>query len=314
LEPELVLGQSNDNAMNCQTEALAQMRITDILKLRRPVFSFEFFPPKTEEEMIRLFETLKEVKKLDPGYVSVTYGAGGGTRDRTIEIAKRAKNEIGLETMAHLTCVGHSRKDVRSILEELRNVGIDNILALRGDPPAGARSFTPPPNGFSHANELVALVRSSCSVCVGVAGYPEGHIESPDMETDWNYLRQKVMAGADFIITQLFFDNRSFFSFEKRMREKGVAIPIIPGIMPITNYSQLIRFTRMCGAKIPEELARNLKAIKENAQAVRQYGIEYATSQCEELIASGVAAIHFYTLNNSDSSQRIIKNLRHHEN
>ena len=201
------------------------MKITDILKVRRPVFSFEFFPPKTEEEMIRLFETLKEVKKLDPGYVSVTYGAGGSTRDRTIEIAKRAKNEICLETMAHLTCVGHSRKDIRSILEDLKNAGIDNILALRGDPPVGTGSFATAPNGFKHANELVELIRSSSSLCVGVAGYPEGHIESPDRETDWNYLRQKVMAGADFIITQLFFDNRSFFAFEKRMRKKEWLFP-----------------------------------------------------------------------------------------
>lgn len=197
------------------------MRITEILKGSPLIFSFEFFPPKTEGEMVQLFETLKEVKKLNPGYISVTYGAGGATRDKTIEIVQRAKREIGLESMAHLTCVGHSKQEIRAILDRLQDSGIDNVIALRGDPPSGQTTFTPHPEGFEYASELTAFIRASYSFCIAVAGYPEGHIESCDKETDWEYLRHKVMAGADFIITQLFFDNSDFFAFEKRMRERS---------------------------------------------------------------------------------------------
>ena len=286
------------------------MKITDILKMGRPIFSFEFFPPKTEANINQLYETLKELKKLKPAYVSVTYGAGGGTKDKTIEIVRRAKNEIGLESMAHLTCVGHSREQIKDILDQLRSAGIDNVIALRGDPPKGEMNFVPHPDGFKHANELTAFIRSYYSFCIAVAGYPEGHIEAADKETDWEHLRQKVMAGADFIITQLFFDNRDYFAFERRMREKGVLIPIIPGIMPITNYNQLIRFTQTCGAKIPEIITRDLEIIKHDLDAVEQYGIQHATRQCRELIAYGVPGIHFYTLNKSKSTQKIIENLR----
>jgi len=287
------------------------MKITDLfLKSSRPIFSFEFFPPRTEEGMIQLFETLREVKKLNPGYISVTYGAGGATKDRTIEIVKRAKKEIGLESMAHLTCVGHSKHEIKSILDELENSGIENVAALRGDPPKGETSFAPHPDGFRYASELTAFIRAYSSLCIAVAGYPEGHIESPDKETDWNHLRQKVMAGANFIITQLFFDNRDFFAFEKRMHEKRVTVPIIPGIMPITNYHQIVRFTQTCGAKIPEKLASDLENIQDDLEAVQQYGIEYATRQCAELIARGVPGIHFYTLNRSDSTRKIVENLR----
>ena len=287
------------------------MKITDLL-LRNsgPVFSFEFFPPKTGEGMIQLFETLKEVKRLNPGYISVTYGAGGGTRHRTIEIVKRAKKEIDLESMAHLTCVGHSKHEIKSILDELIDAGIENVAALRGDPPKGETAFIPHPDGFKYASELAAFIRTYSSLCIAVAGYPEGHIESPDKETDWNYLRQKVMAGGNFVITQLFFDNRDFFAFEKRMREKGVTVPIIPGVMPITNYHQIVRFTQTCGAKIPEELASDLESIQDDPEAVQQYGIEYATRQCQELLAHGVPGIHFYTLNRSDSTRKIVENLQ----
>lgn len=286
------------------------MRITEILKSNRLIFSLEFFPPKTEEAMIQLFETLKAVKKLNPGYVSVTYGAGGGTRDRTIEIVKRAKREIGLESVAHLTCVGHSRHEIKNILDELQIAGIENVVALRGDPPKGETRFVPNPDGFSYASELTAFIRASYPLCIAVAGYPEGHIEAPDKETDWNYLRQKVLAGADVIITQLFFDNQHFFSFEKRMHEKGVTAPIIPGIMPITNYNQIVRFTRTCGATIPDQLVRKLDPIQDNLEAVEQYGVEHAIRQCKELIAHGVPGVHFYTLNKSKATQEIIRSLR----
>jgi methylenetetrahydrofolate reductase (NADPH) len=289
------------------------MKIIDILKENRLIFSFEFFPPKTPEGMIQLYETLKEVKRLRPGYISVTYGAGGGTRDRTIEIVERAKRDIGLESMAHLTCVGHSRSEIKNILDELKSSGIENVVALRGDPPKGEASFTPHPDGFGHANELTEFIRASYPFCIAVAGYPEGHVESSDKETDWDYLQRKVAAGADFVITQLFFDNNDFFAFERRMRGKGVTIPIIPGIMPITNYHQIIRFTQICGAKIPEKLGKDLAAIQDDLTAVQQYGIDYATRQCEELVARGVPGIHFYTLNKSSSSQKIVENLRRND-
>jgi len=260
--------------------------------------------------MTPLFETLEEFKRLKPGYVSVTYGAGGGTKARTIDIVKRVRREIGLETMAHLTCVGHSKQEIRDTLDELETSGIDNVIALRGDPPKGETSFTPHRDGFEYASELTAFVRASYSFCIAVAGYPEGHIESPDRETDWNYLRQKVMAGANFIITQLFLDNRDFFAFERRMRQKGVTVPIIPGIMPITNYKQIVRFTQTCGAKIPETLVRDLETTRKNPEAVQQYGIEHATRQCKELIAHGVPGIHFYILNKSNATKEIVENLR----
>lgn len=286
------------------------MKITEILAHKRVMFSLEFFPPKTDGEVAQLFLTLNEVKTLDPGFVSVTYGAGGGTRDRTVEIVKRAKREIGLESVAHLTCVGHSKAEITSILDELVNSGIENVIALRGDPPKGETKFVPNPEGFRHADELTAFIHAAYPVCIAVAGYPEGHIESPDKETDWEYLHQKVRAGADLIITQLFFDNQHFFAFEKRMREKGIKVPIIPGIMPITNYTQIVRFTKICGATIPEKLVAGLEPIQEDPDAVQQFGVDHAIEQCRELIGHGVPGIHFYTLNKSTATQEIIKALR----
>jgi len=287
------------------------MKIIDIIKQKpHPIFSFEFFPPKTEEGRSELFQTLRKVKALNPGYISVTYGAGGGTRDKTIEIVEQAKNVVGLESMAHLTCVGHSIEELKKILDELKSSKIENVVALRGDPPKGETSFKPNPNGFKYASELTRFIHASYPFCIAVAGYPEGHIESPNKETDWNHLTEKVNAGADFIITQLFFDNRDFFTFEKQMREKDVNVPIIPGIMPITNFHQILRFTQMCGAKIPEKIITDLQPIQNDIPKVQQYGIEYATNQCRELISHGVPGIHFYTLNKSNSSQEIIRKLR----
>ena len=285
------------------------MRITELIQGNRPIFSLEFFPPKTPEDMTQLFQTLNEVRRLHPGFISVTHGAGGGTRDKTIEIVKRAKNEIGLEAMAHLTCVGNTKQEIKGILDELLSSGIDNVIALRGDPPKGEVRFFPKPGGFQYASQLTAFIRESYPFCIGVAGYPEGHIESPDKETDWNHLEEKVKGGADFIITQLFFDNLYFFSFEKQMRARGITVPIIPGIMPITNYHQVLRFTKICGATIPERVVRDLEAIESNAEAVEQYGIGLATRQCKELVAHRVPGIHFYTLNKSRATQEIIRHL-----
>lgn len=287
------------------------MKICDLLQeSHRPIFSFEFFPPKTEDAIPKLFETLREIKRLNPGYISVTYGAGGLTKNRTLDIVKRAKREIGLLSMAHLTCVGNSRHEIASLLDDLSNSGIENVAALRGDPPRGEAGFKAHPDGFRYASELTAYIHAHYPLCIAVAGYPEGHIEARDRETDWNYLKQKVQVGADFVITQLFFDNRDFFVFENRMREKDVTVPIIPGIMPITNYNQIVRFTQTCGAKIPEELGSDLRKIRDDVTAIEHYGVEYATRQCEELLAHGVPGIHFYTLNRSDSTRRIVERLR----
>ena len=286
------------------------MRITEIMKRGDPVFSLEFFPPKTQEETTQLYVTLGDLKSLNPGYISVTYGASGGTRDKTIEIVTKAKREIGLESMAHLTCVANSKQQIKDILDELVRSGIENVAALRGDPPRGTDRFIPNPEGFQYASELTAFIRKCYPLCIAVAGYPEGHIESPDKETDWGHLAEKVRVGADFIITQLFFDNRCFFSFEKRMREKGVFVPIIPGIMPITNYQQIVRFTKICGASIPVQLVRDLEAIQHDPDAVQAYGIEYAVRQCRELMQHGVPGLHFYTLNRSRATHEIIRKLK----
>ncbi len=285
------------------------MRITEIIKRGDPVFSLEFFPPKTAEEMSQLYATLGDLKSLHPGYISVTYGAGGGTRDKTIEIVTKAKHELGLESMAHLTCVANSKQQMKNILDELVLSGIENVAALRGDPPKGTATFIPHPDGFQYASELTAFIRKSYPLCIAVAGYPEGHIESSDKETDWRHLEEKVRAGADFIITQLFFDNRYFFNFEKRMRERGISVPIVPGIMPITNYQQIVRFTKICGASIPPQVVRDLDAIQHNPDAVHAYGIEYATRQCRELLDHGVPGLHFYTLNRSRATREIIRRL-----
>lgn len=286
-----------------------KMRITEIMKNRTPAFSLEFFPPKSDEDVKELFQTLHDIKPLNPSFVSVTYGAGGGTKDRTVQIVREAKSKIGLESAAHLTCVGHSRSEIKQILDELIRSGIDNVVALRGDPPRGEARFIPHPNGFRYASELTAYIRKSYPVCIAVAGYPEGHIEAADKATDWANLEEKVKAGADLIITQLFFDNKDFFSFEKHMRERGISIPIIPGIMPITNFQQILRFTRICGATIPSSVEADLEAIQHEPELVQRYGIEYATKQCEGLLAHGVPGIHFYTLNKSRATREIIRRL-----
>jgi methylenetetrahydrofolate reductase (NADPH) len=285
------------------------MRITDVMKSRRPSFSLEFFPPKSNQDTAELFQTMQEIKHLDPSFISVTYGAGGGTRDRTLQIVEEAKTKIGLESAPHLTCVGHSITEIKGILDEMLRTGVDNVVVLRGDPPRGQARFTPHPNGFRHASELTAFIHKSYPLCIAVAGYPEGHIEAPNKETDWAHLEEKVRAGADLIITQLFFENQHFFQFEKHMRDRGVSIPIIPGIMPITNFQQILRFTRICGATIPGAVEADLEAIQNEPELVQQYGIELATRQCRDLLAHGVPGIHFYTLNKSRATREIIGSL-----
>lgn len=286
------------------------MRIIDILRTRRPVFSFEFFPPKSLEDEEALFATARTLQELDPDFISVTWGAGGGTRRKTIEITSTIRAELGIESMSHLTCVGASRAELDEIVDEIGLHGIENIMVLRGDPPKGETTFVPHPAGYLHADELVRRIRSRQDFCIGVGGYPEVHPEATDADTDLEHLRRKVDAGADFITTQLFFETDLYFRFVDRVRRAGVEVPVLPGIMPVTNVRQIKRFTNTCGATIPGRMLETLDRLQDDAEGVIRYGIEFATRQCEELLAGGAPAIHFYTLNRSRSAAEILGNLK----
>jgi methylenetetrahydrofolate reductase (NADPH) len=293
------------------------LKISEILRFARergePVFSFEFFPPKTDEGVRALFETVEALRPLAPAFVSVTYGAGGSTRQRTLELVKRLKRETEVEAMAHVTCVGASRDEIAAVLDEIAEAGIQNVLALRGDPPRGATSFEPHPEGFRYASELVAFVRSQparWSFCVGAAGYPEGHVETRDLARDLANLRTKVEAGADFLVTQLFFENAHYWRFVERARAAGVAVPVIPGLMPFTNVEQVERFTAMCGASIPPPLRAAMEVRRTDADAARDLGVAFATLQAAELLRRGAPGVHFYTLNRSTSTRAILAALR----
>ncbi len=257
-----------------------------------------------------LFERARALRKLGASFCSVTYGAGGSTRRNTIDLVCRFQAELGLVGMAHLTCVGHSQTALREILSELKNRGVENLMCLRGDPPRDATAFTPAPDGFAHAAELVALARQNGDFCIGVAGYPETHPESGDALQDLQHLKAKLDCGADFVTTQLFFDARDYFDFVARARQLGIRQRIIPGIMPILNYRQIVRFTRMCGASIPLALQERLEPVAEDANAVFAIGVDWAWQQCETLLAGGAPGIHFYTLNRSRATQLIFERLR----
>ena len=286
------------------------MKVAALLESRRPVISFEFFPPKTDEGLKNLMETIAALRPLNPSYVSMTYGAGGSTRTKTVDLVSRIKHEIGLEAVAHLTCVGHNRDELAGILAELEKRGIENVLALRGDTPQGLASFPIVAGGFRYASELVAFIRSRFGFCIGVAGYPEKHVEAPSLEEDLGHLKEKVGSGADFVITQLFFDNRDYFAFADRVAKMGVAAPVVPGIMPVTDFDQVKRFTSLCGAKIPDDLRRRLESADGDKAAVARVGIEHATAQCEELLAKGAPGLHFYTLNRSHATVEIFRRLQ----
>ena len=284
------------------------MRISERLKSGEPTFSFEFFPPKDDIGFWDLYKTIESLKPLGPTYVSVTYGAGGSTRRKTVDLVARIKRDIAIEPMAHLTCVGATGPEIGGVLDEFHLRGIENVLALRGDPPAGTVAFEPTPGGFRYANELVKFIRDHHDhFCVGAACYPEGHPEAPSKETDLENLRRKVDAGVDFLITQLFFDNADFYAFRDRARIAGISVPIIAGIMPILNVGQIKRFTTMCGAKIPATLLRRVEAVEDDAEAVRQIGTYHAVEQARELLKQGVAGIHFYTLNKSTATRAILQ-------
>ena len=286
------------------------MRIADLLERQRPVFSFEFFPPKTDEGHQTLRNTLEILKDDEPDYVSVTYGAGGTTRNRTVEITKTIKGDFGIEAMAHLSCVGEPRERLVQILEEIDAAGIQNVLALRGDPPRGEAAWKPHPGGLSYSVELIRLIRERFDFCVGAACFPEVHLDAPDRESDLRYAREKVEAGAGFLITQLFFDNEVYFGYVDEARAAGIDVPIVPGIMPITNYGQIHRFTDMCGATIPEDLERQLTGRADDPEAVAELGVAYATLQCSDLLARGAPGVHFYTLNRSPATRTILAALR----
>lgn len=287
------------------------MKIRNRLNPSNPCFSFEFFPPKTDEGTANLLRTLEELAPLEPGFVSVTYGAGGSTRDRTIELVTRIKQTSGIEAMAHLTCVGHSREELHDVLRKLKEAKVENVLPLRGDPPQGQKEFVPTPGGFRYASELVNFIREEdFNFCLGGACYPEGHVETASRDDDLRHLKAKVDAGLDFLITQLFFDNAFYFDFVERARRAGINVPIVPGIMPITNYEQVQRFTRMCGATVPMRLGLQLERVKDQPESLVQLGVAHATVQCMELLARGVPGIHFYTLNKSPATRMIVSALR----
>jgi methylenetetrahydrofolate reductase (NADPH) len=286
------------------------MKIRDLFSSQQQTFSFEFFPPKTAQEVDDLFVRARALQSLGPSFISVTYGAGGSTRRNTIDLVCRFQAELDLVAMAHVTCVGHSQAELREVLEELCDRGVENLMCLRGDPPRGQTNFVPAPDGFAYAHELVTLARSIGDFSIGVAGYPEMHPESVDKHRDLEHVKAKVACGADFVTTQLFFDNRDYFDFCERAQRSGMTARIIPGIMPITNYRQIVRFTTMCGATLPTALHERLEPVADDPQAVLEIGVDWAWRQCEELLVNGAPGVHFYTLNRSLATQRIFARLQ----
>ncbi|HEX6389982.1 MAG TPA: methylenetetrahydrofolate reductase [NAD(P)H] [Solirubrobacteraceae bacterium] len=289
------------------------MRIDELLDSGDgPTFSFEFFPPKTPQGEENLYTALRELKALKPSYVSVTYGAGGSTRSKTIEIVSRIKQDFGLEAMAHFTCVNATTDELRATLEELRDAGVENVLALRGDPPAGQDRWTKTEGGLEFSRELIELLVGEYDFSIGAACFPETHIHAASPEDDLRYLKEKVDAGAKFLITQLFFDNRHYFDFVERAQAIGIDVPILAGVMPITSVDGIKRMTELSAAELPADLVRELDVRGDDPEAVAELGVAYATLQCAELLANGCPGIHFYTLNRSPATRAILSALKLH--
>jgi len=287
------------------------MRIDELLeRAEEPVFSFEFFPPRSPEAEQNLDSALADLVRLDPAFVSVTYGAGGGTRDKTVEIVSRIKYDHGLEAMAHLTCVNATVDELRGTLEQMRDAGVENILALRGDPPQGQERWTKTEGGLEYSVELVELLREDYDFSIGGAAFPETHIHAVGPEEDLRYLKTKVDAGVRFLVTQMFFDNRYYFDFVERARAIGIDVPIIPGVMPILSHKGITRMTELSAAHLPDGLASALEARKDDDEATAELGVAYATLQCAELLANGAPGIHFITLNRSPATRAILAALR----
>jgi methylenetetrahydrofolate reductase (NADPH) len=286
------------------------MRIDEILAAKRPTFSVEFFPPKTAEATTELYETARELKLLEPDFVSVTYGAGGSTRDGTVEITKALHGELGLETMAHLSCVGETTDGLAATLDLIEAAGVDNIFALRGDPPRGDEEFVQPEGGLGSAAELAAFIEAGWDFSIGGACFPEVHPEAPDLETDLNYLKTKVDSGAGFLITQLFFDNQVYFDFVRAARERGIEVPILAGVIPVASFAQTKRICELCDAGIPAPLEAAFEAAGGDPERELELGIAYATQQCAELLIAGCPGIHFYALNRAPATRAVLGALR----
>src|SRR3954449_11425296 len=286
------------------------MRIDEILGGREPIFSIEFYPPKTPEKVEELFETVEALKPLDPAYVSVTYGAGGATRDGTVEIATRIKQEYGLEAMAHLSCVGETQEGLIEILDRFRDAAIENVLALRGDPPRGEPNFQAPEGGLSSATELAGFISERYEFALGGACFPEVHPEAPNLDADLAYLKTKVEAGASFLITQLFFDNQLYFDFVAAARAAGVEVPIIAGVIPVASFAQTKRICSLCDASIPPRLEAAFVAAGGDERAEFELGIAFAAQQCSELLLAGAPGIHFYALNRAPATRAVLGALR----
>jgi len=284
------------------------MPFLDKLKTGSPTLSFELFPPKNPAGWGTLYGTLGELSKLSPDYISVTYGAGGSTRSKTVDLVARIQNELGIESMAHLTCVGHSREELREVLGTLEKAGIRNVLALRGDPPKGDTAFKPHPDGFAHASDLILFVKENFRLQIACAYYPEKHMEAASLDSDLDYLKLKQDQGAQLTISQLFFDNEAFYRFRDKAVARGITMPMVAGIMPVLNLNQLARFKELSGCAIPESMVAFLGAGK--PEEVGQRGVEFGTEQCVDLLRNGIAGIHLYSLNQSPSSSRITENLR----
>jgi len=284
--------------------------IPELFGKGRPVFSFEFFLPKAPEDLDKFIGEVNALKTLRPEFVTLTYGAGGSGRARTVEAAGRIQAETGLTTACHLTCIAHTRDEITSVLDRLDVLGIRHLVALRGDPPKDLAVSPPGERDFGYAADLVAFVKERGGFRMAVAGYPETHPEAISPDDDLARFARKAEAGADWAITQLFFDNKDYFGFVKRARAAGVTVPIVPGIMPVTGYAQLKRFTAMCGAKIPEELEARLAKVQADPEAVIREGVEWGARQCRELLDGGAPGIHFYTLNRSHSTTEILARLR----
>jgi methylenetetrahydrofolate reductase (NADPH) len=288
---------------------VTNMRIGQFIAEKGRSLSFEFFPPKDKATEDQLFKNIARFEALNPAFVSVTYGAGGGTLKNTRHVVMRILQETSLVPMPHLTCVDQNGDELKAILEDYMKLGIENVLALRGDPPKGAERFTPPKDGFCYAKDLVKLAASLSGFSISVAVYPEGHCESPNLEMDMYYTKQKIDAGADFAITQMFFDNIYFYDFMERAAKADIKIPIIAGIMPIIDINRIKRFSQRCGATLPEHVIQRFEKLGYVAGEVKKLGIEIATEQCADLVEHGVRYVHFYTLNQSDAVLQIVSNL-----
>jgi methylenetetrahydrofolate reductase (NADPH) len=295
-----------DSRMRFIRDILAEKRAAN-----RPALSFEFFPTKSPEGERTLIEkTIPELGLLEPDFCSVTYGAGGSTREKTLTIVDRIQRERSLTAMAHMTCVNATREETGAVLNQARSLGITNVLALRGDPPGGTGGFQKTEGGFEYSYELVRFIKDRGDVSIGVAGFPEGHIAQTEGKlADWRHLKHKIDQGADFVITQLFFSNRDYLEFRDFLTGLGVTVPILPGIMPILKAAQIKHIVALCGAKLPPDLVEGLDRLGADDEAVTEFGIDYATRQCEELLRHGVPGLHFYTLNKARSTTAIVKNL-----